>query len=1001
MNGVKDDTCGSVFPGWKQPAHRCALTLRIALCIGAMFATNISPGQNMSRAFERPKEPPRDKLLEDPSYSPLDDEVAESLSGRAPRAASHDVPSALVEVRIEGNKTIEQAGISRYIKSRPGRHFDEKQVRADVKALYGTGWFASVEWHTESTSAGVILIFQVIERPIVLSVEYKGSKKIKTKHLEARTGIKRGSPFDVSKNREAARTLEDYYHEKGFAFATVELEKGGSMADRDVVFKINEGKKVRITSIKFDGNDSFSDQLLKTKIATKTAYFWYFGGKYDPTGREEDMAQIRKYYHSLGYFDVKITDRVAFNEDRSRAYLEYLVEEGVRYKIGKRELKGNRVYSEQELVKDLKLESGDYFNTRDLNKDLDAMHNKYYEQGRIFAKVEAVPVFYETPGVADIVYHIDEDKPYTIRMINVQIEGDNPHTKRSVVLNQMRIQPGDLANKKLINLSESRLRGSQYFMRDPAHQPRIEIRPVVPAFAEQAEPNIRGQNYDIGFGLSGSQHDESETDSESEGEPSDLDAHEGDETSEVRVLTTTSYAEPATRRRLPAPNRALRKPANQIADAELPFVSTGEMIPSAFYCDASRPYIDSAEAIIRAQNEEEYDTRGQSFEDGNVQPENPMFNPSPQGDPFGGGPQSHRFGTTNEADIDVIVQEERTGRLMFGVGINSDAGVVGSFVLSENNFDLFRPPTSVDDIVNGTAWRGAGQIFRLEAVPGTQVSRYMVSWTDPFVFNTNYSLGLSGFFYERFFEDWDEQRAGGRVQVGRQWTPYLSTSVALRAEEVVISNPKIPTPQQLQDVVGSNFLSTARFSVTHDTRDSAFLPGSGHMVELAYEQAFGEFTYPRAEAEARQYFTVYARPDGEGKHTITVGGNLGWTGDDTPIFENFFAGGFSSFRGFRFRGVGPKEFDVRVGGQWLALGSAEYMFPLLANEMVHGVVFSDFGTVQNDVGFDEFRMTAGAGLRVTIPAMGPVPLAFDFAAPIFKEDGDDTQVFSFYMGILR
>jgi outer membrane protein insertion porin family len=132
-----------------------------------------------------------------------------------------------------------------------------------------------------------------------------------------------------------------------------------------------------------------------------------------------------------------------------------------------------------------------------------------------------------------------------------------------------------------------------------------------------------------------------------------------------------------------------------------------------------------------------------------------------------------------------------------------------------------------------------------------------------------------------------------------------------------------------------------------------------------------------------------------------MGGQIGWTGSDTPIFERFYAGGFQTFRGFAFRGVSPRELSVRVGGEWMAIGTVEYMVPLVASDMVQAVVFSDFGTVEEDVSFDDFRVTAGFGLRVTVPAMGPVPLAFDFAFPITSQDFDDEQVFSFYVGMTR
>jgi outer membrane protein insertion porin family len=77
------------------------------------------------------------------------------------------------------------------------------------------------------------------------------------------------------------------------------------------------------------------------------------------------------------------------------------------------------------------------------------------------------------------------------------------------------------------------------------------------------------------------------------------------------------------------------------------------------------------------------------------------------------------------------------------------------------------------------------------------------------------------------------------------------------------------------------------------------------------------------------------------------------------------------------------------------------MFPFTADETIRGVVFSDFGTVDNSVTFNNFRATAGAGVRLTIPAMGPVPIALEFAWPITRQPQDITQVFSFYVGFLR
>ncbi|MEJ7592684.1 MAG: BamA/TamA family outer membrane protein [Planctomycetaceae bacterium] len=393
--------------------------------------------------------------------------------------------------------------------------------------------------------------------------------------------------------------------------------------------------------------------------------------------------------------------------------------------------------------------------------------------------------------------------------------------------------------------------------------------------------------------------------------------------------------------------------------------------------------IDAEEPVVRAQSPDAVPRRTDAILDGS---------------PYQG---QFREVQPGWLDINVNAAEGRTGRLMFGAGVNSNSGLVGSFVWDESNFDILRPPTSFSDSLEGRAWRGGGQRFRLEAAPGNQVSRYAVSWTDPYFLYTDYSLGVSGFYFNRFYPDWTEDRYGGRVSLGKQFTPEWSGSLALRLENVEMRNPQTPTPASVLPFIGSNFLSTLRASVTHDTRDSSMMPTEGHYVDGGYEQAFGEFTFPKVEVDARQYFTMYNRPDGTGRHVLTLAGNLGVSGNDTPTFERYFAGGFQSFRGFAYRGVTPRESGFSTGGTFQALGTVEYRLPVTADDIINVVAFTDFGTVDESVSLNKFRASVGFGFRVVIPAMGPVPLAFDFAFPVLSEDEDDERIFSFYVGINR
>lgn len=878
------------------------------------------------------------KPVRDDSPTPDDPESARFEESTDRGQLNESEP--LAAVIVEGNKTIKSEEITRLIKTRPGRPPDLKQVKEDIQTLWARKWFFNVETRVAQSKKGQVLIFRVSERPVVQKVEYKGNVKIKEKALAELTGLKAGAGYDVGTNRELVNRIESHYHEKGYIHATVELEKGDSPEDREVVFKIVEGPKVVVTKISFTGNKFVNGPILATHLKTKKRILWLFGGKYDPTTIPEDKESLRQYYHGLGFFDVKITDRVGESDDKANIHIEYMIDEGLRYKIRNIEFVGNRVIPEEKLREGLKLKPNDFFNERFLTADQEKIVAQYGDLGRIFAKIDPQTSTPETPGIVDLIYKINEDRVYRIGRIRVHINGEHPHTKESVVLTRLPFKPGDLASQSKIKLGEQRLKNSQVFagmQPGPGSKgqepPRIE-----PVFPDGAAPMSPLGRQSIARG----QNDVSD-------------------------------------------NRPTRKPVDRsLPPVESPAAPAPVGEPRSNYGEMFGNSLSAEEApVVRSQNVD-YDP-----------PQNgPVFgDPMPE-DPWSNEPPAY-------LDYNIYASEGQTGRLSFGVGVNSNAGLLGNAVLQENNFDLFRPPTSMQDIIDGTAWRGGGQQFRLEAYPGTQLSRYLVSWTDPYFLEQNVMLGVSGSYFQRYFPNWTEKRTGGTVRLGHQFTPYLSASVALRAEDVQISNPSVPTPQTVTSVLGDNFLSTAKFNVIHDTRDNFFLPGKGHYLEASYEQGIADFVFPKAELAAKQYFLVRERPDGGQRQVISLSANVGWTGNQTPFFERFFAGGFNTFRGFYFYGVTPRQNGFRVGGNFEFLGSAEYLYPVTVDNTIQLVGFTDFGTVDSTVTFNAFRLSVGGGIRLSVPMMGPVPLAIDFAVPLMKQSFDTTQVVSFSLGLLR
>jgi outer membrane protein insertion porin family len=208
-------------------------------------------------------------------------------------------------------------------------------------------------------------------------------------------------------------------------------------------------------------------------------------------------------------------------------------------------------------------------------------------------------------------------------------------------------------------------------------------------------------------------------------------------------------------------------------------------------------------------------------------------------------------------------------------------------------------------------------------------------------------------------------------------------------------------PPDYQDVIGNNFLVGLRGDLTYDSRDSYLRATHGSMLDIGFEEVTGDYTFPVFSLEANKYFTIYQRPDESGRHVLAYHGELAWAGANTPVFERFFAGGFRSMRGFEFRGVGPFEDGYNLGGDFMVLNSLEYQVPIKANDQIYLVGFVDSGTVESRISLADYRVSAGFGIRIVVPLLGPVPIALDFGFPIVRDPNDRTQVFSFWVGFFH
>jgi outer membrane protein insertion porin family len=367
------------------------------------------------------------------------------------------------------------------------------------------------------------------------------------------------------------------------------------------------------------------------------------------------------------------------------------------------------------------------------------------------------------------------------------------------------------------------------------------------------------------------------------------------------------------------------------------------------------------------------------------------------------------------------LEEQATGGLTLEAGISSDTGAFGGVRFEQENFDATDWPESFSDFIHGGAFKGGGQHFWVDLRPGIDEQHYSVGlrerwfmerffyekwgWRDPVSFST------SARFYTRDQDgDYDETRAGPRIAFARDthwkrlWSPRFEVSV--RAEHIEIDDLDDPEPKELQDEEGTYVEAGPRVSLYWNTTDDAFVPTQGVKAKVYGEVVGGDEVYPTLYGRASWFKTLYAGR--RGPHVLNLRGQIGWTGDDAPIFDRFFAGGIDTVRGFEYRGIGPRATDpddgdkdgAPLGGETIVVGNVEYQFPITTIRKamdLRGVTFLDVGTVDDDIG-QNLRASLGAGLRIRMGVLGKVPMAIDFAIPLADESDDEDQLISFFAG---
>ena len=368
-------------------------------------------------------------------------------------------------------------------------------------------------------------------------------------------------------------------------------------------------------------------------------------------------------------------------------------------------------------------------------------------------------------------------------------------------------------------------------------------------------------------------------------------------------------------------------------------------------------------------------------------------------------------------DITIKVEEQRTANLSVGGGLDTVTGVFGSVGIADNNFKGRNERLALNVLA------GTGVILNDSSVENRMNFQAELSYFRPYFFNADSSF-MSKIYY-RDFGSYQvplaiERRLGGEVTVAHRmkFNRRFTSTFSLGIENVHLSEGNldkittlynkynIPISRRADQLEGGLFLSLSP-AVIYDTRDGETVTRRGTMASLRFDEEIGLDGFEKTHGKLTGMIKQYVPVGKKSSLSFTAKGGGKIHGDEMPDVMAYRLGGPYTVRGFKMSGVGT--------GDAFVMGSAEFATPIPFVDRIQKIkflnnirftMFVDAGKIFNNTISDtlydrpSYAITAGVGLKLYIPGMGP--LAIDYGIPLTNpgSNGNKNGYFTFGVGDL-
>jgi outer membrane protein insertion porin family len=389
------------------------------------------------------------------------------------------------DIRIDGLVRLTPATVSAMLPMNSGDRLNDPMIAEAIRSLYASGLFDDIKSYKEND----VLVFKVVERPIISKLEFKGNKLIPKEGLEQglkKMGIAEGEVFKKSALQIIETELEQQYTQQGRYDANVTVETVARPNNRiELKLNFDEGTAAKVFDINIIGNTVFSESDIKQAFAVKESGWASIVTRNDRYAREKMAASLealRALYLNKGYINFNIINsQLNISEDKKNIFIEVSVDEGRQFKFGETKFLGDALYKPEELNALRLYKDGDIYSQEKVNAVKQLLIRKYGNAGYYYAEVNVVPEINNETGIVNLNYYVNPGQQVKVRRIN--FKGNNK-TADEVLRREMRQMEGALASNEKIDLSKIRLERTGFFK-------TVDVKPArIPNSPDQVDLNV-------------------------------------------------------------------------------------------------------------------------------------------------------------------------------------------------------------------------------------------------------------------------------------------------------------------------------------------------------------------------------------------------------------------------------------------------------------------------------------------------------------------------------